>query len=833
MVAATSSDAGSFAAGKIFAGRYRLVHRLRSSRSTEVWRADDLAGDAPVSVEIVNAVDDEQREAVLRQIRLVRGLRHPAVCRVADAGEADGCIYCALELVDGESLRTVLRRADRLLPERVADIGRQLCAGLSALRAAGLETPIDPWTALVDPGGSVRIADFGFGRAVKEPGPPEAHPATPWARGEARAVGAVLYGLLVGSTPQGLDRIASATLKPSALVPNVDPRLERVILDALSDDPHKRPPSAAAMVAALTPLPASSRAGWVGWLVAAAAVTAVAGTLALLAAWLVPRPANPLTDHDTLVLADFENATANPVFAGALNVALAVALEQSPFLRIYPDERARETLRLMERVPEERITASLAREIARREQLKALVAGSIRPVAAHYQLSLQAIEASTGATIAQQHVDVASEDEVLRALGTAAARLRAQLGESLASIQRFDAPLPQATTPSLEALHAYWLAYDQGQLVPRVEAIPHLRRAIELDDRFAMAYAALSGVYRNTGRSAEAPEFSRRAFELRDRVSERERFFISWRYLLDAVQAWDKALDLSVSWTRSYPREAFAFNSLGLASAAFGDHEQAVRAFTEAIRLDPGFVPPHGNLAGSLIASNRFAEAKERLSEANERQVAFITLRRMAYLLAFIDGDRPAMARELDLLRSSSDAVWALIFEARTAGFAEQTRTAHDLFQRAAQDAVRSGARELAAQWTAEDAEVHAIAGECGAARAEAQAALQFSRDNFTLERVARALAVCGDDDGAERAATELRARFAEATLTARIQLPVIAAIQALQQGNPAAALRTARPGEPVRARTLGRILAGVRPRRGLSANEERACRRGAVPRNP
>ena len=798
MVQATS-DQPAFEAGKIFAGRYRLVHRLRSSRSREVWRADDLGGNGPVSLEIVEAADDRHREEVRRQIQLVRGLRHAAICRVADAGEAGGRIYCALELVDGESLRTLLRRADRLLPERVADIGRQLCAGLSVLRTAGLDTPLDPWTALIDPGGSVRIADFGLGLPVpaRSGVTPDAAAATPWARGEAYAVGAVLYGLLVGATPEGRDRIPSAALRPSALVPNVDPRLERVILDALADDPRKRPSSAAAMMAALTPLPGSARVGWLGWAAAAGAVTAVAGTLALLAAWLVPGPADPLTAHDTLVLADFENTTENPVFDGALKVALAVALEQSPFLRIYPDERARDTLRLMQRPPEERITAGLAREIARREQLKALVAGSISPLGSHYLLTIQAVAADTGKTIAQQHVEVPSADDVLRSLGAAAARLRGQLGESLASIQRFDAPLPQATTPSLEALHAYWLAHDRGQLVPRVEAIPHLRRAIDLDARFAMAYAALSGVYRNTGRSAEAPEFSRRAFELRDRVSERERFFISWRYFIDAAQAWDKALDLSVSWTRSYPREAFAFNSLGLASAAFGDHEQAVHAFAEAIRLDPGFVPPHGNLAGSLIASNRFADARAALSQARERGIAFITLRRMAYLLAFIEGDRAAMERELDLLRQSSDAVWALIFEARTAAFAERTRLAHDLFQRGVADAASRGAQELAAQWTAEDAEAHAVAGECSAAQGEAHAALRQARDNFTIERAARVLAVCGDEAGAAQAADDLRRRFAEATLTVRIHLPVIAALADLRQGRPAAAVERLEPVGP------------------------------------
>ena len=271
----------------------------------------------------------------------------------------------------------------------------------------------------------------------------------------------------------------------------------------------------------------------------------------------------------------------------------------------------------MQRAPDERVTRAIAREIAQREQLKALVAGSIGSLGSHYVVALEAINAETGDVMAREQVEVPAKEQVLTSLGTATSRLREKLGESLASIQKFDVPLPRATTASLEALHAYSLALDQGRVNLRLEAIPHLKRAIELDPDFAMAQALLSGVYANTGQRTEAPAFSRRAFELRDRVSERERFFISWRYYIDAAQAWDKALELAQAWTTTYPREAFAFNSLGIASGTFGQHEQAIAAFREAIRLDPRFVPPHGNLVGSLIALNRFPEAKASLREAS------------------------------------------------------------------------------------------------------------------------------------------------------------------------------------------------------------------------
>jgi tetratricopeptide (TPR) repeat protein len=584
--------------------------------------------------------------------------------------------------------------------------------------------------------------------------------------------------------------------RPSRLAPDVEPRLERVIMQALATDPRARPASAAAMADALALVSPGQRRGFETW-IAGAAVAAVIGVLAVVAGRFMPSAPGGLSDQDVIILSDFVNTTRNPVFDGALKVALAVALEQSPFLRIFPDDRAQETLRLMQRDPAERITPTLAREIARRERLKAFVSGSIGSVGSGYVLALEAVEAGTGDVMAREQAGVPDAEQVLTALGAAAARLRGRLGESLASIERFDAPLPQATTGSLDALHAYALALDQGRVIPRAEAIPHLKRAIELDPNFAMAQAALSGIYWNTGRSSEAPEFSRRAFELRDRVSERERFVISWRYYVDAAQAWDQALQLAVSWTQTYPRESFAFNSLGLASAVFGDHEQAVAAFREAIRLDPRFIPPHGNLAGSLIALGRFDEAEQILSEAQQRGIGFITVRRMSYVLAFLKNDAAAMARELELVRMSPDAAWASIWEARTAAFAGRFAAAHALFQRGIQDAMRSGARELAAQWTVEDAETHGIAGDCTPALREARAGLQLSADNFTVERAARTLALCGDREQVARLSSDLATRFSGATLPTRIHVPVINAADALRQGDAARTLELLEPVTP------------------------------------
>jgi tetratricopeptide (TPR) repeat protein len=798
------SDRESFQPGTVFAGRYRIVTRIGRGGMGEVWRADDLVLETPVALKLIHQNSPDTRERIIDEARLSRQITHPAVCRVFDVGEAEGEIFLSMELVQGEDLAALLRRVGRLPSEKVLDIGRQLCAGLAAAHAQGvLHRDLKPANILVDQNGSVRIADFGIAVVADETrrdmlagtpdymAPEQLVPrATLSARTDLYALGLILYELATGRRPLRNRLSASTSLpRPSTVVPDVDPQLERVIMQAIEPDPRNRPASAAVMADNLRPVArASTRPRTGPWLAGAALMGAVAVAATLFSSFLT-RGSSALTSQDTIVLADFVNTTGEPVFDRALKVALAVALEQSPFLKVFPDDRVRETLRLMQRAPDEPVVRSLARDVARRERLKALVSGSIGRLGANYVVALEAINAETGDVMAREQVEAPAKEEVLTALGAASARMREALGESLASIERFDVPLPQATTTSLEALHAYALALDQGRVIPRVEAIPHLQRAIELDPDFAIALALLSGVYASTGRSADAPALSRRAFELRDRVSERERFFISWRYSIDAAQAWDRALPLAEAWTMTYPREAFAFNALGIASAAFGQHGRAVDAFREAIRLDGRFVPPYGNMTGSLMSLNRFEEAKASLQEAAKHGISFITIQRMTYLLALIENQQADMARELDRVRNSPEAMWASTWEARTAAFSGQFRTAHDRYRASVQAALRDRFPELAAQWTMEDAETHAIAGECAETRREVAEGLELGRDNFTLERASRALALCGDGGAVSALTAELAKRFSAATLTSRIQLPVADAALSVARGDATRAL--------------------------------------------
>ena len=795
-------DKPRFVTGDMFADRYRIVRKLGRGGMGEVWRAEDVVLGTSVALKIIVTPTPEARARILNEVRLARQVTDPAVCRVYDVGEAGGDVFYTMELVDGEDLATLLKRAGRLPQEKVREIGDELLAGLVAAHAQNvLHRDLNPANVLIDQRGAVRIADFGIALRHNESAPqgaigtlgymaPEQLSAggTLSERTDLYAVGVVLYELLVGERPTG-----TPPVRPSQRVGEVDSQLEAVILQALSPDPRRRAPSAAAMREALQRTKQPPRtARWIPW-AAGIALAAVVGTLAVVSSRLLPR-AQALTDRDTIVLADFANSTADPVFDGTLKVALSVALEQSPFLHVYPDTAVRNTLLLMQRPANSPITRALAREIARRERLKALVAGTIASLGTNYVLALEAVDAETGDVMAREQVEVPRKEEVLTALGTATSNLREKLGESLTSIQRFDAPLPRATTPSLEALHAYALALDEGRVVPRVEAIPHLQRALELDPNFAMAQALLSGVYANTGRSTDAPQYAKRAYELRDRVSERERFFISWRYFVDAAQAWDKALDLAATWTQTYPREAFAFNSLGLASAAMGQHARAVTAFRQAIALDHKFVPPYGNVAGSLLAQNRFDEAADALKLARANQINTNGIQRTTYLLGFINNDLSTIDSAVAVVRDTPDAPSATSWQARAAAATGRFHAAHDLYQRAIDEALRDDARELAAQWTAEDAERSAIAGTCQDVRRQNARALELSRDNFTIERVSRAYALCDAGEDALRLTRELARGFPTATLTNGLQMPVTTAIVAARAGDPARVIRVLEP---------------------------------------
>jgi eukaryotic-like serine/threonine-protein kinase len=821
--AADEPDVAQFVPGQMFAGRYRMVARIGRGGMGDVWRVDDVILQTPVALKLITSTAKDEAARIVNEVRVARQITHPAVCRVFDVGHADAAVFFTMELVEGEDLAALLRRVGRLPSEKVADIARQLCAGLAAAHAQGvLHRDLKPANVLIDNNGQVRITDFGIA-ILQGQAPSHMLTGTPaYMAPEQRTVGAtlspqtdiyalglVLYELLVGQHPLTQPSTAGPPPRPSSLVPNVDPRLERAIMKALSREPRERPASATDFAALIDAASAgrpseTTRRGVpratqrTSWWIVGTAVALLAGIIAVALTFFVSpgAGARTLTARDTIVIADFENTTNEPVFDGALKVALAVALEQSPFLKVFPDDRARDTLQLMEQSPDARITRALARDIARREQLKALISGSIASLGRNYVIALEAINANTGDIMAREQAEATSKEQVLTSLGVASAKLREKLGESLASVQKFDAPLPRTTTPSLDALHAYSLALSDGREVPRLESIPQLKRALELDPTFAMAHAQLSAVYANTGQSALAPAYSQRAFELRDRVSERERFFISWRYYRDAVQSWDRALQLAQSWTAAYPREAFAFNSLGTALLRFGEFDQSVGPFREAIRLDAKFVPAYGNLAASLLALDRLTEARAVLQDAADKHLDFAGARRLSYLLAFVQGDSAMMAQELEASLGLGETNAAHGWQAHASAFEGRVRQAHESFGRGIQMSRQGHFNEVAGQLAIEDAETQANVGQCAEVRSEVATGLALTRDNTALEHASRTLALCGAEREALDLSNELAKRFPDATLTNRLALPVTAATIALARGD---AERTIELLEPVK----------------------------------
>jgi tetratricopeptide (TPR) repeat protein len=292
------------------------------------------------------------------------------------------------------------------------------------------------------------------------------------------------------------------------------------------------------------------------------------------------------------LLTDFSNTTGESVFEGTLKQALAVQLGQSPFLNIFSEDRVREALRFMGRSPDERLTRDVGRELCQRQGLKAMLAGSIASMGNHYVITLEAVDAQTGDAIAREQVEAESKEQVLRALGEAATKLREQLGESLPSIQKFGAPIEQATTSSLEAFKAYSLGVEQHLKGKYLEAIPLYKRATELDPNFALAYARLAAVYFNSRQWGLAPEASQKAYDLRDRVSERERLFIAANYYDQVTREVEKKIETLELWKRTYPRDFVPHNNLALQYNNLGQYEKAVEEAREAIALNPNAAPP-------------------------------------------------------------------------------------------------------------------------------------------------------------------------------------------------------------------------------------------------
>src|SRR4030088_306430 len=339
-------------------------------------------------------------------------------------------------------------------------------------------------------------------------------------------------------------------------------------------------------------------------------VLVVLGTLVAGGLYWRSHPSAKLTEKDSVLLADFVNTTGDGVFDGTLKQALAVELEESPYLNIFPESRIHEALRFMGRSPEERVTSAVAREICLREGVKAMLTGSISSLGSHYVVTLEAVNAQSGDSLAREQAEAESKEQVLKSLDMAASSLRGKLGESIGSVQKFATPLEAATTSSLDALQAFSLGQAEHQKFDDQAAIPHLKRAIELDPNFAMALATLGVAYNNEGDSRTAVGYIQRAFDVRERASEREKFYISSHYYDTARRQFDRGIEIYEQWKQTYPRDCIPLDNPALAFEGLGQQEKAVANASEAIRLDPKDRYAYQNLAGGYQFLGRYDEAK-------------------------------------------------------------------------------------------------------------------------------------------------------------------------------------------------------------------------------
>src|ERR1700733_3698815 len=747
-------------------GPYRIESKLGEGGMGQVFRAVDTRLGRAVAVKITR----EQFSAWFeREARAISALNHPNICTLHDVGPN----YLVMELVEGETLAARLKNGP--LPIQTAILyGSQITAALVEAHGKGItHRDLKPGNIMLGKSG-VKVLDFGLARsgqnetaterrmiigtpAYMAPEQRESKPAD--ARTDIYALGCVLYEMLTGARvgPQ-LTRI-----RPR--------KLEQIVKRCLQEDPGRRWQSAAELqreLAAVT-LPARGTRLAVGAAVILALCTAGYGYFYL-------HRAPKLTTKDTIVLAEFENKTSDPVFDHTLRQGLAVQLEQSPFLSLVSDQRIQQVLRLMNRSPEARLTPEVAREICERTGSDAVLEGSIARLGSQYVLWLRARNCRTGEVLAEEQAQPARKEEVLNALSRMAVQIRTRLGESMATIQEHSTPLEQATTSSLEALKAYSVGWNAAFAHGFAAAIPHLQRVIAIDPQFAMAYGDLSIYYWNMGQTDLSAEYTRKAYALRDRVSDRERLWILFLYDRQVTGNLQRELLTLESWVQTYPRDWLPLSVLGgWGTLGTGQYERGIQATQEDLRLNPDDSFAYGGLALHNIFLDRFGEAAEGLRRAAERKLEIQDFWVLRYYLGFFKGDQSGMEHEVARARGQHGVEdWMWHNQALVLARSGQMRQARIMWERAAALAQQAGNRERAAIYTSAEAVCEAHFGNAAEAKRRAAAALDLAKGRDVEYSAAFALALSGESSASQRLAVDLEKRFPEDTPVQFEYLPTL-----------------------------------------------------------
>ena len=513
-----------------------------------------------------------------------------------------------------------------------------------------------------------------------------------------------------------------------------------------------------------------------------------------------------LTEKDTIVLADFDNKTGDAVFDDALKQAMAVELGQSPFLNVLSDRKVNETLRMMGRPANERITGDVGRELCLRTGSKALLGGTISSLGSHYLVDLNAAACSTGDTLAKEQVEATSKEDVLKALSRASSSLRTKLGESLPSVQKFDVPI-EATTSSLEALKNYSMGITIKREKGDVPSIPFLKRAIELDPNFPMAYAGLAMTYENLGQFSLALESATKAYRLRDRVSERERLRITEAYFVAAGEL-EKAMQACELWAANYPRDSIPLVNMGANYSAMGQPEKALTEFQEALQLDPDNVTIYAALGAAYLRLNRLDEAKVTIDQAFAHKLDSGYLRLAMYELAFLRGDSAQMEQQVAWAgdKPGNDDDWLLSMQSDTEAYYGRLSQARDLSRRAVDSAVRSDTKETAALWQINAAQREVEVGNKAGATQGINAALALSPGRDVTTMAALTLARVGDTTRANALVEELEKSYPDYALLKLYWLPTINAAIEINKGHSSQAFVYLEAGAPYELSEAGNL---------------------------
>ena len=533
-----------------------------------------------------------------------------------------------------------------------------------------------------------------------------------------------------------------------------------------------------------------------GWL-AKIGIMPLAISIVLLAALLVGgfyyfhRLSKRLTDKDTIVLADFANTTGDAVFDDTLKTALSVSLKQSPFLNLLPDSEVTKFLQQMTKPVDTKLTPDVARELCQRAGSKAYVSGSVSSLGREYVLTLQAVDCQNGDTLGQQQATAESKEKVLDALGGAVSKLRGELGESLSNVQKYDVPLDQATTSSLEALKAFTLGENASNEKGSAAALPYLQRAIELDPNFALCYRILGGEYNSLGQLGRASDYYTKAFQLRDHASELERLSIDAAYYRNVTGELDKAAHTYQEQIDNYPRSSTAYNNLGLVSAQRGEYEKAAEMTRRSIRIAPDVTLYYENLTIYTLALNRFDETRQVVGDAQARKIDGAGIHLNLYDMAFVNGDSAGMAEELRWFASKPDYEnWGLELASDTAAYAGHVSQARQLIRQAADSAIKADDKESAAVDLASFALQRAMYGNPAEARLFVAQAMKLSPGSpGVIVMSGLAYAATGDATRAESRAQDLAKRYPLGTQMQSLWLPAIRALTALQRKDSSHAL--------------------------------------------